>query len=759
MSLVVCLAWSPVALATTASDDQAQALAATAANHGLKPPEPPAVISRDEEGRTIVRALRLTERLRMDGTLDESVYQTVPPITGLFQQVPDQGAPATEKTEMWVMFDADNIYVAARCWDSASPDQWVANDYRRDSSQMRQNDTFGLSLDTFFDRRSGFIFYTNPLGARVDYAVIDRVPNFDWNPVWDARPGRFDGGWTVEIQIPFTSLRYKSGPGQLWGLQLRRVVRRKNEWSYLTHVPQAFLGPNALTQVAYTSTLVGLELPDANRNVELKPYGITRTTTDRTKTPAVSNDPDAAFGMDAKYSVTASMTADFTYNTDFAQVEVDEQQVNLTRFSLVFPEKREFFLEGRGLFDFARGGGSGTGGSRNIVPNLFFTRRIGIENGLAVAVTFGSRLTGKVNRTGVGVLNIETGDEPLVNATATNFTVLRLKQDVLRRSTIGAIVTHRSNSVVAPGSNQAYGLDTSFNFYDSLNLSAYYAKTQTPGFKGEDTSYQARFAYDADRYGATVDQLFVGRNFNPEVGYLQRSDFRRGFGYLRFSPRPRSIPRVRKFTMDGSVEYIVNGAGAVETRGQQARFITEFNSGDQLTVQANSSYELLEAPLTIGPNVKIPVDGYQFSDLEIAYLLGAQHRANGAVSVQHGNFYSGTISALNVSSARVGITPRLSFEPGVTINRIDLPEGKFTTQLLRLRTDYAFSARMFASAFLQYNSDTERFNSNLRFRWEYRPGSEFFLVYTDEHNTQGSHGVPSLRNRAFVVKINRLFRF
>ena len=764
MTVVVCLASFAAALEAGASGEPAQAAAAAAAsmaNHGLLPPEPPAVISRDEAGRVIVRAVRLTEPLVMDGSLDENVYQTVPAITELFQQVPDEGKPATEKTEIWVTFDAENVYVTARCWDSAPPAQWVANDYRRDSFQMKQNDTFGVSFDTFFDHRNGFAFYTNPLGARVDYAVIDEATNFDWNPVWDARPGRFEGGWTVEMQIPFKSLRYKSGDGQLWGIQLRRVVRRKNEWSYLARVPQSAAGPNALTRVSYAGTLIGLDLPDMSRNVELKPYAISRVTTDRIKTPPVVNDSDAEFGADVKYSVTANLTADFTYNTDFAQVEVDEQQVNLTRFSLVFPEKREFFLEGRGLFDFGKSAtGMGAGGAANVVPNLFFTRRIGLESGGAVPVKYGGRLTGKSGPFGIGVLNIQTGAEPTLDAAATNFTVLRLKRDVFRRSSIGGIFTNRSRSITRDGSNQAFGLDSSFVFYDSINVSGYYAQTRTPTLDGENASYQTRFSYNADRYGATADHLFVDRNFNPEVGYLQRQDFRRSYAYARFSPRPKSVPRVRKFTSEGSFEYILDGTGTLESQQQIGRFIAEFNNGDQVTAEATGSYENLTAPFEIARGVTIPVGGYHFGDVQLSYLFGVQHRASGQVQVQRGSFYSGTISALTISTARVGLTPRLSFDPGVTVSHVELPQGQFTAKLLSTRVDYAFTPRMFVSGFIQVNSSSRRFSSNFRYRWEYRPGSELFVVYTDERDTRlVPDRTNTLRNRAFVVKINRLMRF
>ena len=253
-----------------------------------------------------------------------------------------------------------------RVWDSAPPSAWVANEMRRDTSQLRQNDTFAVILDTFYDRRNGVAFYTNPLGALADFALTNEGnPNSDWNPVWDVRTGRFDGGWTAEMEIPFKSLRYRQGPAMVWGVQLRRNVRRKNEWAYLTPLPiSAGSGPAGIFRVSDAATLVGLEVPGGSRNLEIKPYGIGGLTTDVNASPPQRNAGDGDFGVDVKYGITQNLTVDFTYNTDFAQVEVDEQQVNLTRFSLFFPEKREFFLEGRGIFDFARGGVGGGSGPR-----------------------------------------------------------------------------------------------------------------------------------------------------------------------------------------------------------------------------------------------------------------------------------------------------------------------------------------------------------------------------------------------------------
>ena len=736
---------------------------------GPPPPVPPEVITRDARGRATMRAIRLSEGIRVDGRLDERVYQTVPPIGDFIQQVPNEGAPATEPTEAWVMFDETNLYVAGRCYDSAPPDQWVANEMRRDSQNLRANDTFGILLDTFYDRRNGLLFYTTPLGALVDMAITNEGnPNIDWNPVWDVRTARFEGGWTVEMEIPFKSLRYQPGPSQVWGVQIRRSVIRKNEWSYATAIPisaAGFGGSAGIFRVSSAGTLVGLEVPAGAKNLEIKPYGIGGVTTDVNANPPKKDEGDGDIGFDVKYGITQNLTADLTVNTDFAQVEVDEQQVNLTRFSLFFPEKREFFLEGRGIFNFARGGvGGGGGGGFGVgaAPTIFYSRRIGLERGRVVPIIAGGRLTGKVGPFDVGALSIQTDDETLAGARATNFTVVRLKRDILRRSSIGGLFTNRSVSLIGGGASQAYGADATFSFYDNVNFLGYFAKTRTPGLTGQDASYQGRFSYGADRYGVQVDHLVVEDNFVPEVGFVRRDNFRRTFVSGRFSPRPRSIDMVRQFTFDGSLEYILTAdRGFLETRRNQLGFTTQFENSDQLSVSFSDNYELLEAPFTPAPGVTIPIGGYDFRDVRVSYSLGPQRRVSGQFSVQTGGYFNGDITSVDYNRGRIEVLPQFSIEPSVSLNWVDLPAGSFTTELVRSRITYTFTPRMFVSGLLQYNTRGDSLSTNLRLRWEYRPGSELFIVYTEDRDTDPllPDRYTELRNRGFVVKINRLFRF
>ena len=768
-ALIVCT----LPFEAVARQRPARATPTPASGQDPEPPIEPEVVSRGENGRVVVRAIRLTEALRVDGRLDEAIYRDTPAISDFIQSTPEAGAPATERTEAWVMFDQNFIYISCRCHDSAPPEKWTANELRRDTNQLRQNDMFGALLDTFHDRRNGYNFYTNPLGGFADQVIADEGnPNADWNPVWQVRTGRFEGGWTAELAIPFKSIRYVSGPNQTWGLQLRRAIRRKNEWTHLTSLPASNAGPSSIFRISQAATLVGLDLPPAGKNLEVKPYGISRVISDRLRTPPVSNDLERAVGLDAKYGVTANLTADLTVNTDFAQVEVDEQQLNLTRFSLQFPEKRDFFLEGRGLFDFGRAGGGGGGGGGGIgfgsggnssplngAPTLFYSRRIGLNAGRVVPIDVGGRLTGKVGKFGIGAMNLETGDESISTTPSTNFTVVRVKRDILRRSTIGAIVTSRSQSSVVRGaSNQAVGVDGSFSFFQDLNTGGYYARSQTEGLNHDNDSYQGRFDYSPDRYGVRLDYLKVGDNFNPEVGFTRRDNFRRSFASARFSPRPRASKVVRKYTTEGTFEYLVNGFDQLESRQRGVRFNAEFQNSDAFSVETNNNYELLIRPFPVATGVTIPTGGYAFSDVTVSYGFGQQRRASGVVSLQQGHFYDGDITAVSYSSGRVAVLKQWSVEPSLTLNHVNLPAGTFTTTVFRTRTDYGFSPRRFVSALVQYNTADNSFSSNFRFRWEYLPGSELFVVYTDERDTVVS-GFPGLKNRAFVVKINRLMRF
>lgn len=383
----------------------------------------------------------------------------------------------------------------------------------------------------------------------------------------------------------------------------------------------------------------------------------------------------------------------------------------------------------------------------------------------------GGRVTGTLGKTAFGVMNMETGYEsasglasracaaPFATCTPrSNFSVVRVRRDVLRRSNIGVIFTNRSNSPAAVDANQSYGIDGSFSFFQNLSVNTYYARSESTNRKDDEDSFQARTEYAGDRYGFRLDFLDVGANFYPEIGFVQRRGFGRTFASGRFSPRMRRSTVVRRYLMEGASEYVRNRNDRIESATNTAHFLTEFQNSDQFVFDLNNQKELLVRPFNVARGINIQTGDFTFNSISTSYAFGQQRRASGTFGVRVGEFYDGHLTSVTVSGARVAMLKQFSVEPSVTYNRGSLTAGDFTTTLLRARVDYAFTPLRFLSALLQYSSNDRTLSSNIRFRWEYRPGSEIFAVYTDERDTTMS-GYPGLRNRAVVVKVNRLFRF
>jgi Domain of unknown function (DUF5916) len=451
--------------------------------------------------------------------------------------------------------------------------------------------------------------------------------------------------------------------------------------------------------------------------------------------------------------VTQNLMADLTINTDFAQVEADQQQVNLTRFSLFFPEKREFFLENQGTFQF--GSSNNAGGD---VPVMFYSRRVGLDRGGVIPIDAGGRLSGRVGRYSLGLIDINTGAEQSLGAPSTNFSVARVKRDILRRSAIGAIYTGRSDAPAGAGGNVAYGVDGTFAFFGNLNINSYWAKTDSRASNRGDSSYRAQLDYGGDRYGLQLERLVVGQNFNPGVGFVRRADMQRWVGEARFSPRPRNNRVVRRYSYSVGYAQIGDHLGRLQNRDRSLAFDTEFQNADRVGASYANSYEFLPSPFTIAPGVRLPVAGYATDNVRVTYTRSIRHRIAGTTSVEQGSFYSGRKTTLGFTGGRVNAHARLSVEPSYTVNWVDLTQGSFSTHLLGSRITYTPTGLMFFSTFVQYNSSNSTFAVNSRLRWEYRPGSELFVVFNEDRDTRAL-GFPRLNNRAFIVKVNRLMRF
>jgi hypothetical protein len=526
----------------------------------------------------------------------------------------------------------------------------------------------------------------------------------------------------------------------------------------LSQVPRQY-GARGILRLSQAATLVGIEAPPSALNLEIKPYAVATVKAERAADVfAEEFEPNA--GFDAKYGITQSLVADFTYRTDFAQVEDDDQQVNLTRFNLLYPEKRDFFLEGQGIFAFGGASttpptGSATSAPVN-TPVLFFSRRIGLSGSRVVPIEVGGRMTGKVGRYSVGLLNIQTDNSVEANEPSTNFAVVRLKRDILRRSYVGVIGTRRSPTSATIDNNAVFGVDANLAFFQNLNILGYYAASQTDGVDGGDRSYRARFDYDSDRLGVQVESLGVGRNFRPEVGFLRRTDFLEYLAQLRISRRPRSLSAIRRVNYETALDYITNGDRRLENRQARVGVRTEMQSGDSWGVGYNRDFEFVPFRFEIA-GTPVPSGAYHTSTLRANYTIGTQRRISGDVSVARGSFYGGDRTDL-AYRGRAELTPQLSIEPGVSFNWVDLPAGSFTATLLTARTTFTFSPRMLTAALIQYNSTARLFTTNVRFRWEYSPLSEVFVVYSDGRDTQGG-GFPNLMNRGITVKMTRLLRF
>jgi hypothetical protein len=764
---VVCLLWA------TSAWPQAQVLSARpgaatvrhgaantdAAGVALTAPVAPEVIARDDQGHVTVRASRLTEAVVVDGRLDDPAYRDVKPFGDFIQQEPHEGQPSTFRTDVWLLFDDRAIYVAARCWQDASL-PLVANELRRDAQNMFENDNFAVIFDTFHDRRNGFMFQTNPLGSINDQLMTDEGAgsNRDWNTVWDLRTSRDDQGWSVEMRIPFASLRFPGQGAQTWGVNFRRNLQARTEYAYLTRIP-ASVGRRGLARVSLAATLVGLEIGTSSRNIELKPHVISSLITDRDAEPAVENDLDARVGVDAKFGIGQGLTGDLTVYTDFAQVEEDEAQVNLTRFSLFLPEKREFFLEGAGLFAFGGVpvGRAPGGGVQPIAPVLFFSRRIGLADEDPVQIVAGGRVTGRVGAWSLGALQIRQDESQTAGLPTTDFSVLRVRRDLFRRGSVGMIYTRRSPSEVTGATNQVGGIDLLLAPSQELTVNAYVARSDTPGLDDKDLSYRGRVEYASDRYGLQVEQLVVGTNFNPEAGLLRREDFQRSFAEGRFSRRPGGGSWLRKWNAIGSLDYIADNERVLESRSQQGSLRLDLANGDEASVTLERSYEALDEPLEITDDHLVPVGSYNFTIARAGYQLGPRHRVTGDLAVGAGSFYGGTIRELSYRG-RVPITARVSLEPNLSWNRVTLPvDGTFWVNVAGLRFAWSLSPRSTFSTLVQYRSGTATLGASARLRWEYRPGSDLFVVYSEGYDTM-LRGTPMM-NRSVAVKMTRLFRF
>jgi hypothetical protein len=661
----------------------------------------------------VVTAVRLNEAITFDGRLDEPVWQQAEPATDFFQKLPNNGAPSSQRTEVRFAYDDDNLYVGATCFESEM-DRLMIRDLREDFDFGR-TDLVQLLIDSLHDGRSGFTFVVNAAGARRDTQVSNNgTTNQDWDGVWDAKVSHTADAWFVEYVIPFKTLRFSGASDQEWGLNVTRRIMHNNEEANWAPVPLRYNG----TRAALAGTLRGLGEVRQGRNLKIKPFVIGLGTQVRTG-GALRDARDLDGGFDLKYSITPALTLDATYRTDFAQVEVDQQQVNLTRFNLFFPEKRDFFLENSGIFTFGSAQGRFNSNSENLVP--FFSRRIGLSAaGTPIPIIGGGRVSGQVNNYDVGFLTMKTEDS--ASAPSHNYVVGRIKRNVFAESWLGAIVTDRESS--RPGDyNRVYGPDVHFQF-NRLEIDSFVLRSDTPGRGGDNQARKFASAWRDDEVNVAVEHNLVEPNFNPEVGFLRRTDMAQYTAEAAYNPLLRRSDAIRNLRFGANVDYFDDAGGRMETRVQEANTGIQFENGASVNYTLSDTFDRLDTPFAIRPAVTIPAGDYRYDRHSVSGGTSNNYRVAVSGNASWGEFWNGTNESMSAT---------LDLRPSYHVN-VDLSYSRNHVTL---------------------PADTHQVTSNLRFNFTHHPLSDIYVVYNDRRDSTDGQ----LLERAFIVKVTNLFNF
>jgi hypothetical protein len=714
--------------------------------------EPSAAVQESRQ-RYRLPAARVDEAPVLDGMLDDVIWLRASVIDQFVQQEPDEGAPATERTEVLILYDAANLYIGVRAYDS-QPGGIVSTEMRRDSERILQEDSFQIILDTFNDSRSGYMFVTSPLGAKLEQQISNEGGdsgrggaggggagniNREWDGVWHVAAGRSEDGWTAEITIPMVTLRFPAAESQEWGVNFMRNIRRKNEQVFWAPIPKAY----DLARVSLAGSLTGMRSLNRGLDLRVKPFvvgGGKRTLADGT-----SRQGD--IGLDVKYGVTAGLNIDLTLNTDFAQAEVDDERVNLTRFPLFFPEKRDFFLENAGQFGF------GATASNSQLADLFFSRRIGLsDSGEHIPIIGGARLTGKIGQNSISMMDVQT--EEAFGEPGQNFYVARYSRDFLARSRVGAIFINKAETG-GDRFNRTYGTDLSYAPHPAMTVSGFLAQTKSPNVSGDDWGGYLNATWRDDRWRVYGEMADFQEDFNPEVGFIPRPGVQMRKIHFERNPRPGRFG-IRVLEPQINFRFVEYQTGRLVTRQNHNFFGVRFENGARLALTLNRWFERLDDPDQLGNGVEVPAGAYRFKDFRVSYNSNPARRVYGAVSGASQGFFDGTRTDMG---ARMGLrlTDQFSAESAYSRNDIDLPvpDGAFVASVGSFRIDYAASPSMSLRTLTQYNSLTDQWSTAARFRYTYMPGSDLYIVY-DEVRRDGS-GFTVIQDRQLILKATYLF--
>lgn len=709
----------------------------------------PATIT-DAERRQAT-AVRVDETIRLDGRLDEAVWRGSSE-SRFIQAEPREGQPATEETEVWVVYDESNLYVAARLHDSGEP---TVNEIRKDFGDTNQ-DVFQVILDTFRDRRNGYVFQTNPEGARGDRQVANegREINRSWDAVWRVETERIEGGWTLEMEIPFRALRFDPANDR-WGINFGRLLRRNNESSYWAPIPRAY----SFNRLSLAGDLNGLPNAAGGRDLRVKPFALGGSVRE---TGGSNFSRQTEVGVDVKYRLTEGLTLDVTANPDFAQVEVDEQRVNLTQFSLFFQEKREFFQENSGLFyvgDAARNTRTTLTPRRDEDLLLFFSRRIGIsDDRRAVPIDGGVRITGQAAGLVVGGMWMRTGE--VGGSPGNDYGVLRLRKNVLEGSDIGAIVMVRDAVGDETSYNRVYGGDAFIRFPGEIDWSSYIVGSDSPAFDDGQYAWRTSLHREGNFHHIKFGAMELGEGFTNDLGFFRRTGVRKYFIDWGVRPRPESLRTfgVREIHPHITWNFYEDLEGRIVAKRLHSGVTFFMESGGSVQVQMDRSTERIEEPFKIDGRIDpIPAGRHDWD----AYTLTASTNSSRTLSA-NGRFTVGDLWTGDQTSISGGLTLRPSYRFRASLNvshtSADLrqPDASFTRTFWTSRTNYSFNKNMFVDALVQFDPATNLLNSNLRFNLIHSPLSDLFVVWNEQRFETGEGIRPG---RSLTVKLTQMVAF
>ena len=709
-----------------------------------------------ESVRPSTTATQLSRAPSIDGdVLGDDAWSNINPTSGFTQTRPNEGVPATQRTEVFVGFTEDTLYIGVMAYDD-NPGAILVTDSRRDSA-LDDTDSFQVIIDGLLDRQNGYVFGTNPAGIEYDAQVINEGGqggfggrgggaggfNLNWDTTWEVEAQINDQGWSAEMAIPFTALRYGSDDAQTWGINFQRNIRRNNEESYWAPLDRNF----NLNRVSEAGTIEGIEVPN-QRNLQITPYAL--AVQDRGGN-LLSSQNNQEYGLDLKWGITSSLTLDATVNTDFAQVEVDDIQVNLDRFSLFFPEKRPFFLENAGQF--------AIGNPREV--ELFFSRRIGISGGAQIPIEGGGRLTGKIgNNTNIGLLRMRTeGAEGF--SPQNDFSVVRVNQELGNRSAIGMMYVERDGDGSIIGSsgddyNRTYAVDGRWGIGDYTVIRGWMSQTDSPGINSDDTAGGVAWNYNDEDWSLNAGYSEVGENFNPEVGFLSRRGFRKIDAGWRYRYRPENWGNLQELRPHMNFRGYWDFDGNQQTGYLHVDNHWEFNSGMEIHSGMNFTQEGVFEPFEIVDGVTVPIGDYEHEEVQLVYWSNQSAPFSVNFQTRIGGFFGGDRENLD-STIRYRVGEKFSSELTWSHSKIDLPVpgGDFEVDLARLRMTYSFTPSMSIQTLVQYNKRDDVVSTNLRFAWLQSANSGLYIVYNevDENNMLFA---PRENAQQFAIKYSRI---